>query len=64
MLLPNLYGNIVSNIGASLVGGPGVVPGENYGPDYAVFESVSRYLCVCLSVCLYKNLTLPFFYTV
>lgn len=41
MVLPNLYGNIVSNIGASLVGGPGVVPGENIGPDYAVFESVS-----------------------
>ncbi|KXJ19304.1 isocitrate dehydrogenase [NAD] subunit gamma, mitochondrial [Exaiptasia diaphana] len=43
MLLPNLYGNIVSNIGASLVGGPGIVPGENIGPDYAVFESGSRH---------------------
>ena len=40
MVMPNLYGNIVSNIGASLVGGPGVVPGENIGGDYAVFESV------------------------
>ena len=40
MVMPNLYGNIVSNIGASLVGGPGIVPGENIGGDYAVFESV------------------------
>ena len=39
-VMPNLYGNIVSNIGASLVGGPGIVPGENIGGDYAVFESV------------------------
>ena len=42
MVMPNLYGNIVSNIGASLVGGPGIVPGENIGGDYAVFESVSK----------------------
>jgi isocitrate dehydrogenase (NAD+) len=31
MVMPNLYGNIVSNIGAALVGGPGVVPGCNIG---------------------------------
>lgn len=43
MVMPNLYGNIVSNIGASLVGGPGIVPGENVGGDYAVFESGSRH---------------------
>lgn len=43
MVMPNLYGNIVSNIGASLVGGPGVVPGENIGGDYAVFESGARH---------------------
>lgn len=43
MVMPNLYGNIVSNIGASLVGGPGIVPGENIGGDYAVFESGSRH---------------------
>ena len=42
MVMPNLYGNIVSNIGASLVGGPGIVPGENVGGDYAVFESVRK----------------------
>lgn len=43
MVMPNLYGNIVSNIGASLVGGPGIVPGENIGGDYAVFESGARH---------------------
>lgn len=42
MVMPNLYGNIVSNIGASLVGGPGIVPGANIGDDYAVFESVRK----------------------
>ncbi|CAH1784561.1 unnamed protein product [Owenia fusiformis] len=42
MVMPNLYGNIISNIGAGLVGGPGVVPGMNVGTDYAVFESGCR----------------------
>lgn len=41
MLMPNLYGNIVSNIGAGLVGGAGVVPGKNVGVDYTIFEPVS-----------------------
>ena len=45
MVMLNLYGNIVSNIGASLVGGPGIVPGENIGGDYAVFESVRTLFC-------------------
>ena len=40
MVMPNLYGSIVSNIGASLIGGPGVIPGANIGSDYAVFEPV------------------------
>lgn len=40
MVMPNLYGNIVSNVCAGLVGGPGLVPGANYGEDYAVFETV------------------------
>lgn len=31
MVMPNLYGAIVSNIGAALVGGPGLVPGCNIG---------------------------------
>ncbi|XP_078597092.1 isocitrate dehydrogenase [NAD] subunit gamma, mitochondrial-like isoform X6 [Branchiostoma floridae x Branchiostoma japonicum] len=42
MVMPNLYGNIISNIGAGLVGGPGLVPGENIGQEYAVFETATR----------------------
>lgn len=41
MVMPNLYGNVVSNVCAGLVGGPGLVPGANYGHVYAVFETVS-----------------------
>lgn len=41
--MPNLYGNVVSNVCAGLVGGPGLVPGANYGRDYAVFETVSTF---------------------
>lgn len=42
MVMPNLYGNVVSNVCAGLVGGPGLVPGINYGKDYAVFETVRK----------------------
>ncbi|XP_061114339.1 isocitrate dehydrogenase [NAD] subunit gamma, mitochondrial isoform X1 [Conger conger] len=42
MLMPNLYGNVVSNVCAGLVGGPGLVPGANYGHNYAVFETATR----------------------
>ena len=40
LLLPNLYGDIVSDLSAGLVGGLGVVPGANIGIDCAVFEAV------------------------
>jgi isocitrate dehydrogenase (NAD+) len=40
LLLPNLYGDIVSDLAAGLVGGLGVVPGANIGESCAVFESV------------------------
>jgi isocitrate dehydrogenase (NAD+) len=40
LLLPNLYGDIVSDLCAGLVGGLGVVPGANLGTDCAVFEAV------------------------
>src|ERR1039457_75386 len=40
LLLPNLYGDIVSDLAAGLVGGLGVVPGANMGTEYAVFEGV------------------------
>lgn len=41
LVMPNLYGNILSNIAAGLVGGAGLVPGMNIGDCYAVFETVS-----------------------
>jgi isocitrate dehydrogenase (NAD+) len=40
LLLPNLYGDIVSDLCAGLVGGLGVVPGANLGEEAAVFEAV------------------------
>jgi len=40
LLLPNLYGDIVSDLCAGLVGGLGVVPGANIGLEAAVFEAV------------------------
>jgi isocitrate dehydrogenase (NAD+) len=40
LLLPNLYGDIVSDLAAGLVGGLGVVPGANMGDKDAVFEAV------------------------
>lgn len=39
LLMENLYGDIVSDLCAGLVGGLGVVPGSNLGPDCAVFEA-------------------------
>jgi isocitrate dehydrogenase (NAD+) len=38
LVLPNLYGDIVSDLGAGLVGGLGVAPGGNFGAAGAVFE--------------------------
>ncbi len=40
LLLPNLYGDIVSDLAAGLVGGLGLVPGANMGEKHAVFEAV------------------------
>ena len=40
LVAPNLYGDIVSDLCAGLVGGPGVAPGANFGDDCAVFEAV------------------------
>jgi isocitrate dehydrogenase (NAD+) len=40
LLLPNLYGDIVSDLCAGLVGGLGLAPGANIGWEYAVFEPV------------------------
>ena len=40
LLLPNLYGDIISDLCAGLVGGLGLIPGANIGWEYAVFEPV------------------------
>jgi isocitrate dehydrogenase (NAD+) len=40
LLLENLYGDIISDLCAGLVGGLGVVPGANYGERGAIFEAV------------------------
>jgi isocitrate dehydrogenase (NAD+) len=39
LVLPNLYGDIVSDVTAGLVGGLGVAPGANIGTEAAVFEA-------------------------
>ena len=39
LVLPNLYGDIVSDIGAGLIGGLGVAPGGHFGDGLAVFEA-------------------------
>ncbi len=40
ILMENLYGDIVSDLAAGLIGGLGVAPGANFGNEYAVFEAV------------------------
>jgi len=40
LLCPNLYGDIVSDLCAGLVGGLGLAPGANIGDEFAVFEAV------------------------
>lgn len=37
MVMPNLYGNIIDNLSAGLVGGAGVVPSESVGSDFVIF---------------------------
>ncbi|MBI4825612.1 MAG: isocitrate/isopropylmalate dehydrogenase family protein [Nitrospirae bacterium] len=39
LVLPNLYGDIISDLGAGLIGGLGLAPGANIGDGYAVFEA-------------------------
>jgi isocitrate dehydrogenase (NAD+) len=40
LVLPNLYGDIISDLAAGLVGGLGIVPGANIGAHHAIFEAV------------------------
>jgi isocitrate dehydrogenase (NAD+) len=40
LVMPNLYGDVLSDLCAGLVGGLGIAPGANLGADYAVFEPI------------------------
>ena len=40
LVLPNMYGDIVSDLAAGLIGGLGIAPGANIGADCALFEPV------------------------
>lgn len=40
LVMPNLYGDIISDLTAGLVGGLGIVPGANIGDEHAIFEAV------------------------
>lgn len=42
MVMPNLYGTVISNVICGLVGGPGLLSGRNYGDHFAVFEPGTR----------------------
>lgn len=42
MVMPNLYGNVITNIAAGLIGGPGIPSGANHGDDKHVYESGTR----------------------
>ena len=56
MVMPNLYGNIVSNIGAGLVGGAGICPGKNIGREYVLFEQGARHVGLDLA---FQNVANP-----
>lgn len=42
MVMPSLYGTIISSIGAGLIGGPGVTSGATIGENYCLFEQGTR----------------------
>ncbi len=43
MVMPNLYGNIIINLAAGLVGGAGVVPGEQVSPDVVCYGAAASH---------------------
>jgi len=43
LVMPNLYGNIIDNLAAGLVGGAGVVAGASYSSEVAIFEPGARH---------------------
>ncbi|PVV01859.1 hypothetical protein BB560_003708 [Smittium megazygosporum] len=44
MVMPNLYGSIVSNVAAGLINGVGTMPGASFGRNYAIFEPGARHV--------------------
>lgn len=44
LLMPNLYGTIISNIACGLAGGTGLYSGSNFGENLAVFETATRHI--------------------
>lgn len=44
IVAPNLYGNIVTNIGAGLVGGPGFISGYSIGENHVLYEPAGRFI--------------------
>ena len=43
MVMPNLYGNIITNVAAGLVGGAGLVAGASFSANVAIFEPGARH---------------------
>lgn len=44
LLMPNLYGTVISNIACGLTGGTGLHSGSNFGENLAVFETATRHI--------------------
>ncbi|VEL43591.1 unnamed protein product [Protopolystoma xenopodis] len=50
LVMPNLYGDILSDLAAGLIGGLGVTPSGNIGEEGAIFESVRSSASVLLNI--------------
>ena len=58
VILTNLYGTIVSNLVCGLIGGPGIIAGANFGPQYAVFETGTRNAAQVKSFNIFMKITI------
>lgn len=52
LVMPNLYGDILSDLCAGLIGGLGVTPSGNIGKEGAVFESVNTFIKTIMTNCI------------
>jgi len=55
LVMPNLYGNILDNLAAGLVGGAGVVASSSFSPECAVFEPVINHILYTDEYYLFQN---------